>query len=332
MACSRHIETTVLVEDEWSDRLMTVGVDVRSRANVKEAVERTVERWNRIDVVVYLVSFGVICPCEDMTEHDLRAQFEINLFGLMHVVQTSLPYLRLRGRGHYIAFSSVAGILGVPGMGGFSATKWAIEGLFESLAYEIESAGVTVSIIYPGMPYSSSPPSLTEESDPEVDDASYLRLSPTAVGSDVPAGRMDLEFAGNRASVEEGGDGNGYGSSQQKQSGLVKQVRASGTPVASVASTEDGQTVPPWRHFVVKPRLGPYQDTPAEYGRRLILWLSANNSTKSDKVGRVVIELAHCRHPPMRLLLGSDAVETMRDRLRQVIEEVEDWKFLYTDP
>ncbi|KAK9248228.1 hypothetical protein V1506DRAFT_529335 [Lipomyces tetrasporus] len=249
MACSRNIKTTVAVPQEWSDRLLTSSCDVRSRQMVKECVDRTVQRWNRIDVVLNCVAIGVIAPCEEQEEHDVRAQFETNVMGLFHIVQTTLPYLRLRNRGRYIVFSSIAGILGIPGLGPFSGTKWATEGFVESLAYEIEEFGGKATLIYPG---------------------------------------------------------------------TIKQDE-----------TQD-KISPPWRHFLIKPLSNEYRDTPAEHARRMILWLGAHRTTSVEKIGEIIWELAHSKNPPLRLLLGSEAVETMREKLRQTIEEVEDWKFLFT--
>ncbi|KAK9446789.1 uncharacterized protein V1518DRAFT_377999 [Limtongia smithiae] len=248
MACSRNIKTTVSIPPEWKDRLFTTTCDVRSRASVKEVVERTVQRWNRIDVVMTCFGIGVISPCEQQEEHDVRAQFETNVVGLFHIVQTTLPYLRLRNRGRYIVFSSIAGMLGIPGIGPFSGTKWAAEGMMESLAYEIEEFGCKATLVYPGV----------------------------------------------------------------------------------VEQAESDKRSPPWRHFVIKPLSNDYRGTPAEHARRMILWLSAHRATGVAKIGEIVWELAHCKNPPLRLLMGSEAVETMRDKLRQTIEEVEDWKFLYT--
>lgn len=150
VACSRNIQTKVTVPVEWADRLFTVDCDIRSRAMVKEAVDKTLQRWNRVDVVLDAVSTGVIAPCEEQEEHDVREQFETNVVGLFHIIQTTLPYMRMRNFGRYIVVSGIAGMLGVPGMGPFSATKWAVEGMIETLSYEIEQFGCKATLVYPG--------------------------------------------------------------------------------------------------------------------------------------------------------------------------------------
>ncbi|KAK9240532.1 hypothetical protein V1525DRAFT_395262 [Lipomyces kononenkoae] len=249
MACSRNIQATVTVSQAWSERLLISSCDVRSRPMVKESVDKTVECYGRIDVVVNCVAIGVSAPCEEQDENDVRAQFETNVMGLFHIVQTTLPLFRQRNGGKYIMFSSIAGMLGIPGLGPFSGTKWATEGFVESLSYEIEEFGAKATLVYPG-------------------------------------------------------------------------------PVQE-AETRDKRS-PPWRHFVIKPLSNEYLGTPAEHARRMILWVGGHRTTSVEKIGEILWQLAHSRNPPMRLLLGSEAVESMRDKLRQTIEEVEDWKFLFT--
>ncbi|KAK9478156.1 hypothetical protein V1514DRAFT_83711 [Lipomyces japonicus] len=246
MACSRNVKSVVRVPERWQERLQIQSCDVRSRQMVKESVDRTLQRWNRIDVVVACASAGVVGACEEQDEHEVRAQFETNVMGLFHVVQTTVPFLRLRGNGRYVVLSSLTGMVGTPGLGPFSGTKWAVEGLVESLAYEVAGQGCRATLVYPG----------TFDSD-------------------------------------------------------------------------EASRSPPWRHFVIKPMTADYSGTPAEYGRRLILWLNPTRPTNVNRIGAILWELAHCRNPPLRLALGSDAVATMRDKLRHAVEEVEDWKFLY---
>ncbi|KAK9368442.1 hypothetical protein V1509DRAFT_67198 [Lipomyces kononenkoae] len=249
MACSRDIESTVSVSEEWSDRLLISSCDVRARPMVEQSVDRIIKRWGRVDVVVNCVAIGIIAPCEEQDEDDVRAQFETNVMGLFHIVQTTLPCFRQRNGGKYIVFSSIAGMLGIPGLGPFSGTKWATEGFIESLSYEIEEFGAKATLVYPG-------------------------------------------------------------------------------PVQGPAETRD-KSPPPWRHFVIKPLSNEYLGTPAEHARRMILWVGGHRGTSVEKIGEIIWELAHSKNPPMRLLLGSEAVESMQDKLRQTIEEVEDWKFLF---
>lgn len=94
---------------------------------------------------------GIIGACEDQDEHEIRAQFTTNVMGTINIIQLTLPYFRAHHTGIYLLFSSTAGSVGIPGLGPYCATKWAIEGLAESLMYEVEPLGVKVSIVVPGL-------------------------------------------------------------------------------------------------------------------------------------------------------------------------------------
>jgi hypothetical protein len=84
-------------------------------------------------------------------------------------------------------------------------------------------------------------------------------------------------------------------------------------------------------HFFVKKPSAPYesQTAPAGHARRVVQWLADRQPTSAVKSAELVWQLGHCRYPPLRLLLGSFAIESVRDRLRSVIEEIEDWKHLH---
>ena len=84
-------------------------------------------------------------------------------------------------------------------------------------------------------------------------------------------------------------------------------------------------------HFFVKNPSAPYSSStaPAGHARRVVQWLADRQPTSAVKSAELVWQLGHCRYPPLRLLLGSFAVESVRDRLRSIIEEIEDWKHLH---
>lgn len=87
---------------------------------------------------------------EEIGEQELRDQLETNLFGVLHVTQAALPVLRAQGGGHIVQISSAAGLAAIPGAGGYSASKWALEGLSEALAQEVAPLGIKVTLIEPG--------------------------------------------------------------------------------------------------------------------------------------------------------------------------------------
>ena len=105
----------------------------------------------RVDVVANCSGYGVIGACEDQDEHEMRNQFETNFMGTLHIIQASLPYFREQRGGRYLIFSSTGGALGVPGLGPYCATKYAVEGLIEAMLYEVDSFNIKATLVEPGL-------------------------------------------------------------------------------------------------------------------------------------------------------------------------------------
>lgn len=135
---------------EYGDAVLPLAMDVTDKATVSEAVDRTVARFGRLDVVVNNAGFAQIGAVEELTEDELRDQLETNLFGAVRVIQAALPQLRAQGTGHIIQLSSAAGLIAAPLGGAYSASKWGLEGLNESLAYEVSPFGIKLTIVEPG--------------------------------------------------------------------------------------------------------------------------------------------------------------------------------------
>jgi NAD(P)-dependent dehydrogenase (short-subunit alcohol dehydrogenase family) len=125
-------------------------LDVTDDAAVVETVadiERTV---GPIDVVIANAGYGVEGIFEETPLSELRAQFATNVFGVAATLQAVLPYLRSRRRGHLMAVTSMGGLMAVPGMSAYCASKFAVEGLLESIAQEVAGLGIHVTAIEPG--------------------------------------------------------------------------------------------------------------------------------------------------------------------------------------
>lgn len=131
------------------DALLPLQLDVTDRAAVDAAIAATTERFGAIDVVVNNAGYGLFGMVEEITEAQLRQQFEVNLFGAFHVTQAVLPTLRTQGHGHIVQISTVGGIVSFPALGGYNASKWALEGLTESLAQEVAGFGIKVTLVEP---------------------------------------------------------------------------------------------------------------------------------------------------------------------------------------
>ena len=104
----------------------------------------------RIDVLANNAGYGLVGAFEDLSMEEIKSQYETNLFGLIRVTQAVLPTMRKQRSGRIINVSSGAGIFGYPGGSAYVSTKFAVEGLSESIAYELEPFGIKVILIEPG--------------------------------------------------------------------------------------------------------------------------------------------------------------------------------------
>ncbi len=131
--------------------LQVIQLDVNDDSIVKNAVDKIVEEGKRIDVLVNNAGFGVFGALEDLSIEEIKAQFETNFFGAIRVTQAVLPTMRNQnGGGTIVNISSVGGQVGVPILSAYNSTKFALEGLSESMSYELESFGIRVILIEPG--------------------------------------------------------------------------------------------------------------------------------------------------------------------------------------
>jgi len=136
--------------NKYGDALLPIALDVTDRAADFAAVQQAHEHFGRLDVVVNNAGYGHFGMVEEISEAEARAQMETNLFGALWVTQAALPFLRAQGSGHIIQVSSIGGISAFPIVGMYHASKWALEGLSQSLAQEVADFGIKVTIVEPG--------------------------------------------------------------------------------------------------------------------------------------------------------------------------------------
>ncbi|MET7695899.1 SDR family NAD(P)-dependent oxidoreductase [Streptomyces sp. NPDC005483] len=149
-ATARNTETLTDLVERFGDAILPLTLDVTDRAQVFEAVAAAKERFGRLDVVVNNAGYALVGAVEELAEQELRDELETNVFGVFHVTQAVLPVLRARGSGHIVQVSSVMGLTTMGGAGGYSASKWALEGLSEALSQEVAPFGIKVTVIEPG--------------------------------------------------------------------------------------------------------------------------------------------------------------------------------------
>jgi NAD(P)-dependent dehydrogenase (short-subunit alcohol dehydrogenase family) len=129
---------------------VALALDVTIARQVNECVAQAERAFGGIDVLVNNAGYGYLAAVEEGEEHEVRAMFEANFFGLAALTRRVLPGMRARGRGHIINISSVGGLIGSPSAGYYNATKFAVEGLSEALAKEVGPLGIRVTVIEPG--------------------------------------------------------------------------------------------------------------------------------------------------------------------------------------
>lgn len=135
---------------QFGDRALAVPLDVTSKTSIEHAVATAQEQFGTIDVLVNNAGYGYLAAIEEGNDPEVRAQFETNVFGLIDVTKQVLPVMRARRSGHIFNVSSLGGLVAFAATGYYHATKFAVEGLSESLSHEVSPLGIKVTIVEPG--------------------------------------------------------------------------------------------------------------------------------------------------------------------------------------
>lgn len=134
-----------------SDRLLVAPLDVTDPQTISAAIAQSIARFGAIDVFVNNAGIGMFGAHEAVTDDVVRSVFETNTFGVMAANRAIAPHLRERGTGTIINVTSSVGIAPMPLVAAYAASKYAIEGFSEALAYELGAFGVRVKIVQPGL-------------------------------------------------------------------------------------------------------------------------------------------------------------------------------------
>lgn len=149
-ATARDVATLDHLVARFGDAVLPLTLDVTDRAADVAAVDRAHAHFGVLDVVVNNAGYGQFGTVEELSEAELRDQLETNLFGALWVTQAALAHLREQGHGHVVQVSSIGGISAFPNIGAYHASKWALEGISQSLAQEVAGFGIHVTIVEPG--------------------------------------------------------------------------------------------------------------------------------------------------------------------------------------
>lgn len=134
----------------YGDKALGLALDATREQDAIAAVEVAQSRFGGIDVLVNNAGYGQLGLFEEITGEDVERQFQTNVFGMMHVTRAVLPVMRRQRRGHVLNLSSIGGLAGFDGASIYCASKFAVEGFSESLAPEVASFGIRVTIVEPG--------------------------------------------------------------------------------------------------------------------------------------------------------------------------------------
>lgn len=131
--------------------LKIIQLDVTDDVSVSKAVQSIISDSGRIDILVNNAGYGLVGAFEDLSLDEIKQQYETNFFGVVRVTQAVLPIMRKQKSGKIINISSGAGRFGYPGGSAYVSTKFAMEGLSESLSYELDPFGIKVILVEPGV-------------------------------------------------------------------------------------------------------------------------------------------------------------------------------------
>jgi NAD(P)-dependent dehydrogenase (short-subunit alcohol dehydrogenase family) len=138
------------LKEHFGDAVFPLELDVTDAGQTQRAVAQAHAHFGRLDVVLNNAGYSLVGTVEEASEIDVRALFDTNYFCMLNVIKAALPLLRAQGEGHILGVSSSMGIVAMPLIGFYCASKWTVEALHESLTQEVKPFGIKVTLIEPG--------------------------------------------------------------------------------------------------------------------------------------------------------------------------------------
>jgi NAD(P)-dependent dehydrogenase (short-subunit alcohol dehydrogenase family) len=150
IATARQPSALGKLSAQYSGTCRVFALDVTDANQVKTVVPQAAAAFGRLDVVVNNAGYGLVGAFEELGEEQIARNFETNFFGALRIIRAALPILRAQRSGHIVNISAAAVISNYAGFSIYGATKWALEGVSESLAAELKPLGIKVTIVQPG--------------------------------------------------------------------------------------------------------------------------------------------------------------------------------------
>lgn len=151
IATSRNLDEQIKNVGFQTDCLLPLKVDITNESEVKSAIEKGVETFGQIDVVLNNAGYYLVGSLEEISDVEFRRTMDVNVFGMANVIRNVMPYLRQQRSGHIINISSNMGYIGYANTGSYNASKFAVIGLSEALAQEAKQFGIYTTVVAPGM-------------------------------------------------------------------------------------------------------------------------------------------------------------------------------------
>jgi len=148
-ATARNIDTLSDLKAQYGEAIFPVQLDVNNREEAISVVEKVHQHFGKIDILINNAGYALNGAVEEASEKEARAQLETNFFGTLWLTQAVLPIMRNQKSGHIIQVSSILGIAALPNLGIYNASKFAVEGLTETLAAEVKQFGINVTLLEP---------------------------------------------------------------------------------------------------------------------------------------------------------------------------------------
>ncbi|MDR7129729.1 NAD(P)-dependent dehydrogenase (short-subunit alcohol dehydrogenase family) [Algoriphagus sp. 4150] len=150
-ATSRSVESLIKEIGNASDSFLPLEMDLTDNENVKATIAECIAHFGQIDVMVNNAGFGLIGTLEELSDSEVKTNFDVNVFGSLNVIRNILPHFRNQQSGHVFTISSIGGYMGnFPGFGIYCSTKFAVAGFTEALAEEMKPFNVHTTLVYPG--------------------------------------------------------------------------------------------------------------------------------------------------------------------------------------
>ena len=151
VATVRNNGSALYTSLEKDTNLFVVEMDVTKESDVTAAVEKAIDHFGKLDIVVNNAGYGIVGAIEEVSDAEARKQYDANVFGVLNVLRATLPLLRKQRSGHIINVSSLFAFDPLAGWALYGSTKTAVEGISHGLVKELEPFGIRVSVIEPGM-------------------------------------------------------------------------------------------------------------------------------------------------------------------------------------